>query len=638
MPRASRSAAGSLITGEEEARRRLARELHDDHGQRLTALAFELGAVRHKLPEEDPRRSELDAVAAHLGELGEDLRRLSHELHPTVLEHRGLTEALRDYCGELGLRHGLPVDLDLRLGEGPLPSEIALGLYRIVQEALTNAARHAGARQARVTLSVAAGVAHLTVADDGTGFDPAAARLAGGLGLASIEERVLLLGGRCRITSAPGAGTEVEVSVPLPAPETVLSQLRDLARRYRWWFASAVLVILALAGGLIVASREATRARREALQADAVARFLEGLFQASDPRQARGELPDARELLRRGTERLASELTDQPLVRARLLDTLGGTYTELGLFDEARPLLEEALARRERLRGGDHLEVASTLVRLGALAHLSGKGEAEPLFRRALGIREARLGPEHPDVADVLNKLGTALAAKGRLDEAEATLQRALALEEQLWGKDDPRVAKVLHNLSGIALYRRRTEDFERLLERALAIRERALAEDDPDLAGSREALALLRRRQGRPAEAAALLERLVATAERVYGLEHSALARALLNLGLVRQDLREDVAAQELIERALGILGRTVEPSHPQHVRALAALADLHFERGRYAAAEPLLRRLLELRAAGAAYDQWDRLLAQWASTLATTGREREAAETRTASSPSPR
>jgi serine/threonine-protein kinase len=197
-------------------------------------------------------------------------------------------------------------------------------------------------------------------------------------------------------------------------------------------------------------------AEAEAARAEAVARFLEELFEASGPRQARGELPDAGELLWRGTERLRTQLKGQPLLRARLLDTLGGIHTDLGLYDRARPLLEEALAIRERHRGRGHQEVADTLVRLGSLAHLSGKGEAVTLFRRALALREARLGPEHPAVADVLNKLGVALAARGRFDEAEPTLRRALALGERLWGGRDPRVAKVLHNLSGIAYHRGR--------------------------------------------------------------------------------------------------------------------------------------------------------------------------------------
>ncbi|HYU34031.1 MAG TPA: tetratricopeptide repeat protein [Thermoanaerobaculia bacterium] len=572
---------GRRIAAAEEGRRRIAREVHDDFSQRLAALAFELKATRKKLPDGDPRRSELDAIGGSMAELGEDLRRLSHDLHPTALERRGLATALRDHCGEIERRHGLPVELGLSGAEDSFPPDIALGLYRIVQEALANTVRHSDAGTARVTLSVTAGAARLAVSDDGIGFDPGEAGRTGGLGLASIEERAQWLGGRCRIASAPGDGTEIEVTVPLPAPDGTFSQLGELVRRHRGLVASAALVILALATGLVATALQAQHARQETRRADAAAQFLEGLFQASDPRQARGHPPDARELLRRGTQRLGGELQDQPLLRARLLDTLGGIHTELALFDEARPLLTEALEIRERLLGKEDPEVAETLVRLGALAHLSGKGDAVALFRRALAIREARFGGEHQEVADVLNKLGVALAARGRFDEAEAALSRSLALEERLWGKDDPRVAKVLHNLSGIALHRGRTAEAERLLSRALAIREKALAADDPDLAGSLEALALVRRKQGRLEEAAELLERLVVTAEKVYGPEHPACARALLNLGLVRQSLGEDAAARRLLERARAIYEAKVEPTHPELVKTLAALAELENKPG---------------------------------------------------------
>lgn len=624
---------GRLIAGEEEARRRIARELHDDHLQRLAALGFELEAVRRQLAEDDPRRAGLDVLGANLAGLGEDLRRLSHELHPAILERRGLAEALRDACAEIERRHGLPVRLSLHAPtseEGKLPKDIALGLYRIAQEALSNIIRHAAAREIHVTLRISSRQARLCVADDGAGFDPDEAHQADGLGLASIEERAGLLGGRCRIASAPGTGTEIEVAVPLPEPEGALTILRRGVRRHRSLAGSVTLVLLTLAGGLVATASQARRARQEATRADAVAQFLEELFQAADPRQARGDMPDARELLRRGTGRLEKELHDQPLLRARLLDTLGGIHTQLGLYDEARPLLAEALAARERLHGPGDLEVAETLVHLGAVAHLSGKGEAVPLFTRALAIREERLGSGHPDVADVLNNLGAALAARRRFDEAEAALRRSLAIQEKLWGKRDPRVAKAMHNLGGIAYYRGRIDEAERLLQRALEIREAALPEDDLDLAGSREAMALLRLKQERPAEAAALLERLAATNERVYGPRHPQLARTLLNLGLARVDLGEDAAALPLFERALAIGEAALEPAHPQLVRTIASLADLHGRQRRYAEAEPLFRRLMKLRDEGATYDQWDKTLANWKRLLRETGREGEAARVR--------
>ena len=356
-----------------------------------------------------------------------------------------------------------------------------------------------------------------------------------------------------------------------------LAWIRGRSRRRRLRFLAAAVVALFLLGGVkytvdlrqerqrALAAR--SEAEQEALRADAAARFLEELFKASDPRQARGHLPGAQELLRRGTDRLRKEghLKDQPLLRARLLDTLGGIQTNLGLFNDARPLLREALAVRERLRGKDHPEVADTLVRLGSLARLSGQGDAEPLFRRALAIREKRLGPASPQVADALNDLGVALAAKGRLDEAEAIFKRSLTLHEKLWGDRDPRVAKILHNLSGIAYYRGRTEEGERLMRRALAIREATLPDDDPDLAGSREALALFLQQDGKVAEAGALLGRVAAAMEKVYGPEHPELSRVFLNLGLAREELGDQAAARRFFERSLAIREKTLEPGDPR-------------------------------------------------------------------------
>jgi len=356
-----------------------------------------------------------------------------------------------------------------------------------------------------------------------------------------------------------------------------LAWIRGKPRRRRLrLLAAAVAAAFVLAGvkytlDLRHERRQALEARRaaeqEALRADTAARFLEDLFQASDPREARGSLPDARELLRRGTERLGKDrdLAGQPLLRARLLDTLGGIQTDLGLYDEARPLLQEALAIRERLLGQGHPEVAGTLVRLGGLAQRSNRGDALALFRRALAIRETRLGPRNPGVAEVLNDLGMTLAAKGRFDEAEPILQRSLALQESLWGSRDPRVAKSLHNLSGIAYYRGRTGDGIRLQRRALAIREGVLPDDHPDLAGSREALALFLQKEGKIAEATRLLERVAATTEKVYGPEHPELARTLLNLGQAHADLGHPATALPLLERALAIREKALEPGHPR-------------------------------------------------------------------------
>src|SRR5689334_7095975 len=123
--------AGRRIAAAEEGRRRVAREVHDDFSQRLVALAFTLQGVRKALPEGDPRRAELDGIGGSVAELGEDLRRLSHDLHPAALERLGLAAALRDHCAEIERRQDLRVALSLKGIPGSFPPEVALGLYRI---------------------------------------------------------------------------------------------------------------------------------------------------------------------------------------------------------------------------------------------------------------------------------------------------------------------------------------------------------------------------------------------------------------------------------------------------------------------------------------------------------------------------
>jgi len=208
--------AGRLAAAE-EGRRQIAREIHDDFGQRLAGLALALRAARKQLPEAHSQIAELDSIGGSLAELGEDLRRLSHDLHPAALERRGLAEALHDHCAEIERRHGLRVDLAItgvtcNEGSSPPPPDIALGLYRIVQEALANTVRHAGAQTASVTLRATSDTARLTVADDGRGFAPA--ETTAGFGLTGMRERVHLVAGSVDIDSAPGHGTRLTVLVP----------------------------------------------------------------------------------------------------------------------------------------------------------------------------------------------------------------------------------------------------------------------------------------------------------------------------------------------------------------------------------------------------------------------------------------
>jgi signal transduction histidine kinase len=209
--------AGRLMSAQEEERRRIARDLHDDVTQELAAQSITLSTLTDRLPGEAPAdvREDLTRLQARTVEMAKTIRDLSHSLHPGVLQHAGLVPALRGYCRGFEREHGLPVSFQADGELGTVPPDVALCLYRATQEGLANVAQHAAARHARVTLGRKGEVVTLTIWDDGRGFDPVDARRRQGLGLISLDERARLIGARLTIDSRAQRGTELRVVVPL---------------------------------------------------------------------------------------------------------------------------------------------------------------------------------------------------------------------------------------------------------------------------------------------------------------------------------------------------------------------------------------------------------------------------------------
>lgn len=210
--------AGRLITAQEDERSRIARDLHDDVGQQLVGLAFIVSAIKRKIggvsdaPEVDEAFASLHERTSTLAQL---VRKLSHELHPAVLEHAGLTAALKDHCAEVARRHDVAVTFSGPENIEGLHPDIALCIFRVAQEAIANAIRHAGANAIDVRLERTSADIALTVVDDGIGFI-ASERTGTGLGLRSIEERVRLTRGELTLHSHPGDGTRLRVRIPTP--------------------------------------------------------------------------------------------------------------------------------------------------------------------------------------------------------------------------------------------------------------------------------------------------------------------------------------------------------------------------------------------------------------------------------------
>jgi PAS domain S-box-containing protein len=212
-----RALAGRLMNAEEEERKRISRELHDDLSQKLALLSFDTASLLQKLPPTvDQMKEQLRDLQTRVVQLSQDVRQISHRLHPSVLEDLGLAAALNELCEEISAREGIEAAFEQDAVPGDLPVNVASCLYRVAQEALHNVLKHAHANQVHLKLRGSSGGIQLSIRDTGAGFDLEEVSLRHGLGIVSMKERVRLVQGEFAIHSQPGRGTEVRILVPLP--------------------------------------------------------------------------------------------------------------------------------------------------------------------------------------------------------------------------------------------------------------------------------------------------------------------------------------------------------------------------------------------------------------------------------------
>ena len=209
---ASSMLAGQLMTAHEDERRRLARDLHDDVTQRLARLAIDAGRLER---EKDGGSATARSVRQELVRLSEDVHKLAYQLHPSVLDDLGLAEGLRAECDRLSRQSSIAVSVDAANVPAKVPRETSLCLFRVAQEALRNAVRHAKAKAIAVSLSRKGHGLELVVRDDGQGFDTGAVPTTPSLGQVSMRERIRLVAGRLDVESELGRGTKVTAWVPL---------------------------------------------------------------------------------------------------------------------------------------------------------------------------------------------------------------------------------------------------------------------------------------------------------------------------------------------------------------------------------------------------------------------------------------
>lgn len=204
-----------LISAQEEGYKRLARELHDDIGQRLALLTVEIEITLRENPSvtDGPAGLQFGAILAGIEQLSTDVQHLSHSLHSSNLRFLGLKSALNELCQQVQRQHRMAIDLEIIDITRPIAEDVELCIYRIAQEALRNITKHSAADYVILTMIETGALLLMKVYDNGKGFDPS--EVYRGVGLLSIRERLAIVGGTLEVKSEPGKGTLLVAKIPL---------------------------------------------------------------------------------------------------------------------------------------------------------------------------------------------------------------------------------------------------------------------------------------------------------------------------------------------------------------------------------------------------------------------------------------
>lgn len=369
-------------------------------------------------------------------------------------------------------------------------------------------------------------------------------------------------------------------------------------RRHKAGVSFAAVLLVLLIGFAVTMAVQATRIARERDRANQVTNFLVELFGVSDPGEARGASVTAREILDKGAEKIDRELKGQPEVQAALMATMGRVYQKLGLFNNAMPLLETALATQRQTLGEDHPDVAASLVYMAELHHAKGELDAaERLYRDALEKRRKLFGEESAEYAASVNSLGVLFKDRGDYQTAEPLLREALAKRRKLHGAEHADVASTLNELAVLLKQKGEREAAEPLYREALEQRVKLLGEDHPDVAISLNNLAVLLEDKGNYAEAEPLYRRALAMSRRVLGERHHYVATNLSNLAGVLKKIGDFEQSEQLYREGLAIKRKALGDEHPEVATILNNLAALLRSKSDYDGAEALFREAVDMK-----------------------------------------
>lgn len=355
---------------------------------------------------------------------------------------------------------------------------------------------------------------------------------------------------------------------------------------------SGMLLTTGLAAAALIAresaERERIRAESEAETARQTTAFMVDLFRVADPSEARGNTITAREVLDKGAGRIQAELAGQPAIQATLMDTLGTVYKSLGLYPQAKPLLDGALARRQHMLDSADPQLSASMNHVGELLNLQASfAKAERTYRQALAAQQARAQLPDALTAQSLTGLAAALSGQSRFEEAEADLRKALRIQQSPPAAAPGDIARTLEDLAIVVYRRGNLKAAIPLMERAVALQRKIRGTlPHPDLAEALNNLMYLMHAAGQYAQAEELLLESLDMKRRLLGDKHPEIALGLNNLASFRQDRGDYAGAEAAYRQALAMQRELLGNVHPDVAQTLSNLASLLYDEGNPGAA----------------------------------------------------
>jgi serine/threonine protein kinase len=381
-------------------------------------------------------------------------------------------------------------------------------------------------------------------------------------------------------------------------PASATYRLQKYVRRHRVGVAiasSLALLLVAVAVAQMIALRRITRERD---RADRIAQFMTGMFKVSDPNEAKGNTVTAREILDKASTDMKTGLAHDPEVQAQMLDTMAHVYLNLGIFSQAQPLAEQAVAAGRKSVGVRNKTTLNSMSNLGFILMRKGQyADAEKVLRETMDGQKHVFGPKHLATVESMRLLGDTLEAEGRYAEADKIEREALATAQTALGPEHWETLLAMNVMANILDDEGRLAEAEKLYRETAEIQTRTLGAEHPDTLTTMSNLGAVLEEEGHLSEAEEMQRKTLELRTRVLGAEHPDTLAVKMNLGNTLNQAGRRAEAEKAYRETMDVQRRVLGPENPDTLTSAHSLANNLHDQGRNVEAEKLASETLDAR-----------------------------------------